>query len=104
MELQDDGIMDHLRSKWLEKPGKCMKHKKQDGVLRINNFKGVFIVLLLGITAGAIVGLFECFGHQCRKCIKKVGTFSHLEHYVMLRSLTAFLRLAHYRKLRTFLG
>ncbi|XP_035687723.1 glutamate receptor ionotropic, kainate 2-like [Branchiostoma floridae] len=72
MELQDEGIMDNLRSKWLEKTGKCMEHTKSDGVLRINNFKGVFIVLLLGITAGAIVGLFECFGHQCRKCIKKV--------------------------------
>ncbi|XP_066274398.1 glutamate receptor ionotropic, kainate 2-like isoform X2 [Branchiostoma lanceolatum] len=72
MELQDEGIMDNLRSKWLEKTGKCMKHTQSDGVLRINNFKGVFIVLLLGITAGAIVGLFECFGHQCRKCIKKL--------------------------------
>ncbi|XP_078617496.1 glutamate receptor ionotropic, kainate 2-like [Branchiostoma floridae x Branchiostoma japonicum] len=71
MAMQDEGILDSLKLKWLEKPGKCMEHNKQDGVLRINNFKGVFIVLLLGITAGAIVGLFECFGHQGRKLTKK---------------------------------
>ncbi|XP_078698508.1 glutamate receptor ionotropic, kainate 2-like [Branchiostoma floridae x Branchiostoma belcheri] len=71
MAMQDEGVLDSLRLKHLEKSGKCMTHQQQDGVLRINNFKGVFIVLLLGITAGAIVGLFECFGHQGRKLTKK---------------------------------
>ena len=60
LKLQDEGFFDELNARWI--PQHCSNSEKPDGPSRLglNEFGGIFLLLILGSIAGALLLAIEC--------------------------------------------
>ncbi|XP_078665309.1 glutamate receptor ionotropic, delta-2-like [Branchiostoma floridae x Branchiostoma belcheri] len=71
LQMQENGRMNKLKERWWPSTGRCslrtMTSKKRASALGLNNFAGVFYVMMVGLVLSVIMALCESLWHMCRR-------------------------------------
>ncbi|XP_078584743.1 glutamate receptor ionotropic, delta-2-like [Branchiostoma floridae x Branchiostoma japonicum] len=71
LQMQENGRMNKLKERWWPTTGRCslrtMTSKKRASALGLNNFAGVFYVMMVGLVLSVIMALCESLWHMCRR-------------------------------------
>ncbi|XP_066269429.1 glutamate receptor ionotropic, delta-2-like [Branchiostoma lanceolatum] len=71
LQMQENGRMNKLKERWWPTTGRCslrnMTAKKRASALGLNNFAGVFYVMMVGLVLSVIMALCESLWHMCRR-------------------------------------